>query len=194
MTNKKPVDPDLADFDDEPVVQESEKPAPKKEQPGIGHPSYTDLEAQLNTAEAKSNEYFEKLLRQQAELDNVRKRGERDLVQAHKFALEKFALELLPVVDNLERALEQKMVEAAAALQQGVELTLKILQGALEKFGIKVINPVNQMFDPAFHEAMSAQPVADKPPGTVLTVLQKGYQLNERLLRPALVIVSKAVE
>lgn len=162
--------------------------------PALAHPSYEEMEAQLNVAEAKINEYKEKVLRGQAEMDNLHRRMEREVAQTHKYALERFVKEFLPVVDNLERSLEQKGADDLAAVYKGVELTLQGLQKALEKFAIKPIDPLGEAFNPTLHEAMSTQEQADKTPGTVVAVLQKGYLLNDRLVRPALVIVAKAPE
>lgn len=159
------------------------------QKPALGHKSYDELLQQLEETDEKANENWEKFMRLQAEMENLRKRNERDLSQAHKYALERFAGELLPVYDNLERALEQKSEDQN--LRTGVELTLKVFQSVFEKFSIKAINPLGETFDPSTSEAMSME-VSDQPAGTVVKVLQKGYQLNDRLLRPALVIVAKA--
>jgi len=134
------------------------------------------------------------LLRQQAEMDNVRRRGSRELEEAHKYALKNFAQELLPVKDSLE------MEQAAAAqpdvdvttLQEGGALILKLLGNALEKFGVQEINPLGEKFNPEWHEAMLMQPMPNVEPSTVLVVHQKGYQLNGRLLRAARVVISQA--
>jgi molecular chaperone GrpE len=153
-----------------------------------------DLQALLTDARSKADEHWEQCLRLQAELENLRKRAERDLAQAHKFALEKFAAELLPVRDSLEMGVAAATEDSAsvAHLREGSELTLKLLTSALEKFNIKEINPLNEKFNPEYHEAMSLQERADVPPNTVVTVVQKGYLLNDRLIRPAMVIVSRA--
>jgi molecular chaperone GrpE len=153
-----------------------------------------DLQALLTDARSKADEHWEQCLRLQAELENLRKRAERDLAQAHKFALEKFAAELLPVRDSLEMGVAAATEDSAsvAHLREGSELTLKLLTSALEKFNIQEINPLNEKFNPEYHEAMSMQERADVPPNTVVTVVQKGYLLNDRLIRPAMVIVSRA--
>jgi len=154
----------------------------------------TELATLLEDARNKADENWNLCLRLQADLDNLRKRSERDLANAHKFALERFAQELLPVRDSLEMGL----VTAAdgqvdpARLQEGVELTLQMLTTALGKFGITEIDPQLERFNPDFHQAMSIQERADVEPNTVVTVVQKGYLLNDRLLRPAMVIVSHA--
>ena len=152
------------------------------------------LTSMLEDARSKADENWNQCLRLQAELENLRKRSERDLANAHKYALERFALELLPVRDSLEMGLS-----AASAgevdpekLKEGVELTLQLLTGALDKFAIREIDPQGERFNPEFHQAMSMQERADVEPNTVVTVVQKGYLLNDRLLRPAMVIVSSA--
>lgn len=148
------------------------------------------LQAEL--AAAKKNE-SEAMLRARAEMENVRRRVEQDVEKAHKFALEKFAGEILPVIDNLERAIDlsNKDDPALTATLEGVELTLKSLINAVNKFGIAVVNDVNVPFDPSVHEAMSMIDSNDVKPNHVINVIQKGYTLNGRLLRPAMVIVSK---
>ena len=154
------------------------------------------LTQQLQAAEHQAESYKDNLLRVRAETENARKRMERDLDNARKFALEKIATELLSVNDSLELGVEAAAKENASleSVQEGMNLTLKQLQNILEKFGILEINPVNQKFDPQFHEAMAMQAVPNVESGTVLFVAQKGYQLNERLLRPARVIVAKTLE
>ncbi len=153
-----------------------------------------ELQALLTDARTKADEHWEQCLRLQAELENLRKRSARDLAQAHKFALEKFAAELLPVRDSLEMGVAAAAEESASVehLREGSELTLKMLTAALEKFNINEINPLNEKFNPEYHEAMSMQERADVAPNTVVTVVQKGYLLNDRLIRPAMVIVSRA--
>lgn len=157
-------------------------------------PDHVELTALLEDARGKADEHWDMVVRLQAELDNLRKRGERDLANAHKFALERFAGELLPVKDSLEMGLAAFDAEGAdpAKLQEGVALTLQMLTAALEKFAIVEVNPQDEPFDPDFHQAMSIQERADVEPNTVVTVVQKGYTLNGRLIRPAMVIVSKA--
>ncbi|WP_116367474.1 nucleotide exchange factor GrpE [Parahaliea mediterranea] len=133
-------------------------------------------------------------LRAQAEAQNAKRRAELDVEKARKFALEGFARELLPVVDNLERALESAAGDEAQvkAIAEGVELTLKSLQDALKRFNIVAVDPQGEPFDPQLHQAMSMVENPDVEPNTVIAVMQKGYTLNERLVRPAMVMVSKA--
>lgn len=156
--------------------------------------SAEELMQQLNEARAKADENWDKALRLQAELDNSQRRAQRDVENAHKYALEKFALELLPVKDSLEMGLaaaEGSDHEVADKLREGTELTLKMLAGAMNKFGITEVDPQGQPFNPEQHQAMTMQPSEEYSPNTVMAVMQKGYLLNERLLRPAMVVVSK---
>ena len=148
--------------------------------------------AALAAAEAKAAENWNSYLRAVAELDNYRKRMDRELDNARKYAVERFAQELVGVVDSLEAGINAGAAASGSALLEGSTATLKQLLRAFDKAGIKVIDPEGQPFDPAWHEAMVAQASHDKPPNTVLAVIQKGYSLNGRLLRPARVVVSKA--
>lgn len=152
-----------------------------------------ELQQQLAAAEEKANQYWERLLRLQAEMDNLQRRVERDVANAHKYALEKFVLELLPIVDTLERALATHSDDESGSgtLLDGVSLTLKMFHAGLEKFGVQQVDPMGQPFNPELHQAVSTQVDCDAKPGTVISVLQKGYLLNSRLVRPALVVVSK---
>jgi molecular chaperone GrpE len=152
-----------------------------------------DIEAALAEAERKAEAHRNDYIRLAAELENVRKRMQRDLAQAHKFAIDKFALELLPVRDSLEMGLSAAGGDARA-LREGVEITLKQFTDALGKHGITEVDPAGEPFNPEFHEAMAMQPSDEAAPDTVLTVVQKGYVLNGRLLRPARVIVARAPE
>ena len=147
----------------------------------------------LAEARREAQEHLDRALRAQAELENVRRRAERDLAQAHKFALERFVSELLPVKDSLELGLAASAEEGAttAGIAEGVELTLRMFEQAMEKFGVESIDPAGDPFNPEYHQAMTMQESDGAEPGTVLTVVQKGYLLNERLVRPAMVIVAK---
>ncbi len=133
-------------------------------------------------------------LRSQADAQNVKRRAEQDVEKARKFGLEQFARELLPVVDNLERALESTVgnEENVKPIAEGVELTLKSFLDALRKFNIEAVEPMGEPFDPNLHQAMSMVENPDVEPNSVIAVMQKGYTLNGRLLRPAMVMVSKA--
>lgn len=158
-------------------------------------PEASELAKQLAECQMKAQENWDTALRARAALDNAEKRASRDLEHAHKFALEGFAKSLLPVVDSLERGLEAAgSDDAIKALRHGIELTLKMLVDTLKKYHVEPIDPVDQVFDPTLHEALTAQPSDTVPAHTVMTVVQKGYTLHGRLLRPAQVIVSKGNE
>ena len=148
------------------------------------------LQEMIRKLELQAQEHYDAWLRAKAEADNIRKRAQADVANAHKYAVEGFATELLPVRDALEAALatENSTLES---LRQGVELTLKQVNAAFDKFAIREINPVGEKFDPHRHQAMTTVE-SDRAPNTVVHVLQKGYTLNDRILRPALVTVSKA--
>lgn len=153
-----------------------------------------ELELALAAAQATVADQKDSVIRAKAEVDNVRRRSAQDVEKARKFALEKFAGELLPVVDNLERAIDavDKEDEAQKAMLEGVELTLQSFLSTLEKFEVKAVDPKDQPFNPELHQAMSMQEVPGVAPNTVIAVMQKGYELNGRLIRPAMVMVSKA--
>jgi molecular chaperone GrpE len=157
---------------------------------GADGPANDVLEA-VAAAQSKAQENWNNYMRAVAELDNYRKRAEREVDQARKYAIERFAQELLPVGDALEASMRSGSANPTALLE-GAQATLKELNRAFDKAGIKVIDPTGQPFDPNWHEAMVAQESRDTPPNTVISVIQKGYSLNGRLLRPARVIVSKA--
>jgi molecular chaperone GrpE len=149
-------------------------------------------EEALAEAMATAEENWSKYLRVVAELDNLRKRHTRELENARRYGVEGLAAELLSVVDSLEMALETGLEAPAESLLEGGQATLKQLQTAMEKYGIKVVSPEGEPFNPEFHEALSMQPSDTAEPDSVLTVVQRGYELNGRLLRPARVIVAKA--
>ncbi|MBS0359203.1 MAG: nucleotide exchange factor GrpE, partial [Proteobacteria bacterium] len=171
------------------------KPAEEKVTASAGileHPSYKALEEKLTESEKKVHENWEKVTRVMADLENARRRAQKAVEDAHKYGQEKLLKELLPVVDSLEQALQASGAEATVkAIRDGVELTLKMLLSVLEKFSVKPLNPIGEAFNPHFHEAMMMQEHADAAPGTILTVMQKGYLIQDRVMRPALVIVSK---
>jgi molecular chaperone GrpE len=151
-----------------------------------------DPTAALAAAEARASENRNSYLRAVAELENFRKRSEREIENARKFAIERFAQELVTVGDALEAGINAGSANPGPALLEGAQATLRQLHRAFDKAGIKIIDPKGLPFDPEWHEAMVAQESADQPANTVLSVIQKGYSLNGRLLRPARVIVSKA--
>ncbi len=151
-----------------------------------------DMSEALKSAEAELVQHREAMLRMQAEMDNLRKRLIRDQERSRKFALENIMKDLLQVRDSLERGLEMVQGEASAeSLREGQELTLKMLSKVLADHGLEEIDPSGQPFDPEQHEAMTMLPSAEQPENTVLEVLQKGYRLHDRLIRPARVIVSR---
>ena len=150
------------------------------------------LQQLLVEADQRAKDHWEQYLRAAAELDNVRKRAQRDIEAANRYGLEKFAAELLPVKDSLELAVQNSDRANARSLREGQEATLQLLARALEKLGVTVIDPLGEPFDPARHEAMMAQPSNTAEPNSVLKVVQPGYELNGRLLRPARVIVARA--
>jgi len=152
-----------------------------------------ELEAELAKEKASAAEFKDAALRAKADADNIRRRAAIDVDKAKKFALEKFANELLPVIDNMERGLAHvdKENEALLPLIEGIELTAKSLESALEKFGVKAVNPEGEVFNPELHQAMSMVENPDVAANTVIAVMQKGYELNGRLIRPAMVMISK---
>lgn len=164
-------------------------PAAQAAENTANSPAEGDLATRLQKAEQEAQDHREAWLRAKAEGDNIRKRAQTEVSNAHKFALESFAAELLPVKDSLEAALATETV-TVESLKSGDELTLKQLRAALEKFNIVEVNPVGQKFDPHRHQAISMVE-AEAEANTVVQVLQKGYLLHDRVLRPALVTVAK---
>ncbi|EAQ98362.1 nucleotide exchange factor GrpE [Congregibacter litoralis] len=161
---------------------------------GGGSDAELSLEDQLEKLQEEVGLARDQALRAQAEAQNAQRRADQDVEKARKFALERFCSELLPVVDNLERALDAINGDdpALSSIAEGVDLTLKSFVGALGKFQIVQLDPAGEPFDPQLHQAMSMIENPDAEPNTVLTVMQKGYTLNGRLVRPAMVMVSKA--
>ena len=154
------------------------------------------LQAECDRLRKEVEGLKDQALRAQAEMQNVRRRAELDVEKAHKFALERFVRELLPVVDGLEKAVENSLVEEGGderlvRIHEGVEMTLNMFVSVLEKFSVQQINPLGAPFDPQRHEAMSMVDAPDAEPNSVVAVMQKGYVLNERLVRPAMVVVAR---
>lgn len=160
----------------------------------LSHSNYIELEEKLTLAEQQVHENWEKAARAVAELDNVRRRAEKDIANAHRYALEKFVTGLLPVIDSLEQALQLADKENQSAMYEGLDLTMKLLLSAMEKQGVIQLDPMGEAFNPEEHEAMAMQEFPDLKPNTVANVFQKGYKLSERVIRPARVIVAKALE
>ena len=152
------------------------------------------LQKQLAQAEKKASENWDKVLRIQAEMDNLKRRTQKDLDSAHKYGLEKFAKELLNVIDSLELGIQAATSDdpEVLKLKEGSELTIKQFETVFAKFNIEAIDPIGQPFNPEFHQAMSMQPAEDAEPNSVINVFQKGYVLNGRLIRPAMVVVAQA--
>lgn len=152
------------------------------------------LQEALARAEARAEEYHDQLLRARAEVENMRRRTEREIANIHKYATEKFAAEILPIKDSLELALDAMKNETVDIdkVREGLELKIRMLDAVLGKFGIKEVNPVGEKFNPEFHEAMTVAAGGESAPNTVLTVHQKGYLIHDRLIRPAMVVVSGA--
>lgn len=194
---------------DEPAVEEAEAPGtgddgPAAEEAAGGSPAEAAaeespgarierLEQELADARAQADDYWERLVRSEAEKDNIRKRAQKDVDTARKQSLEKLAAELLAVRDSLEMGVNAAHEDEAdvAKIREGTELTLRMLTQAMEKFSIEEINPEGEKFNPDLHQAMSMQEVEGYEPNTVISVMQKGYRLEDRLLRPALVMVAK---
>ncbi len=171
-------------------LENSHKDEAKLESP---EKNANSLEVQLEEAQAKATENWDSYLRAKAEMDNLRRRNSKDVENAHKYGIEKFVTELLPVLDSIGMGLATEDA-SAESLREGMELTMSMLNKMMEKLAIEEIDPLNEKFDAAKHQAMTMQPSADVEPNTVIAVMQKGYSLNERLIRPAMVMVSKAVE
>ncbi|MGR9045692.1 MAG: nucleotide exchange factor GrpE [Gammaproteobacteria bacterium] len=173
---------------------EGVKEKERKEQAALPEVSIEDLTKKLEQAERKADENWDKALRMQAEMENLKKRIQKDLENAHKYALEGFVKELLPVIDSLELGLQAASgdSEQVQKFREGTELTLKQFESVFAKFNIEIIDPLGQPFNPELHQAMAMQPSADAEPNSVINVFQKGYVLNGRLIRPAMVVVAKA--
>lgn len=161
----------------------------------LEYPDHDQLESKLTEVERQMHDYWNKYTRAQAEMENIQRRAERDVANARKFGNEKIITELLAVIDSLERGLEGKADiegdELALRVYEGLELTRDLMMSTMEKFGVVQIRPVGETFDPSQHEAISMVPSEGAKPNTVIEVMQPGYSLNERLIRPAMVVVAK---
>ena len=170
----------------EEIADESSEKIEKKDE------SIDDLRVKLTILQDESKLNLDKAVRAQAEMENLRKRTVRDIENAHKYALEKFVQELLPVIDSLELGLSASAeVENVDDLRKGMDLTLEMIKKVMEKFGIAIVEAQGQKFNPELHEAVSTQEAGEYKPGEVVAVMQKGYTLNDRLIRPAMVVVAK---
>lgn len=171
--------------------RETQNESGRTEQSAESGDELDSLRQQVSVLEQRANDATDRMLRAQAELDNVRKRSSRDIENAHKYALDKFVGELLPVLDSLELGINAAdNAEDSSALKEGMDLTRKKFADVLQKFGVVVIDPQGEKFNPEQHEAVSMQPREGVESGMVISVMQKGYELNGRLIRPAMVMVS----
>lgn len=178
--------------DETETVPEQTEEAPLAEEVVTEENKIEALTQEIEALKLAAAENLDKAMRALAELENVRKRTARDIENAHKYALERFIAELLPIMDSMSFGISASdNAEDIAGLREGMDLTLKMFSTTLEKFGVKVIDPQGEKFNPDRHEAVYTQELADVEPGTVISVAQKGYELNGRLVRPAIVIVAK---
>jgi molecular chaperone GrpE len=186
-----PADPGAS----EGVAPTPDAGAPHDLEPGT---DIQQLQAELEKVRAEAAENLDRFLRARAETENMRKRAELDVAATRKFAIERFASEIIAVRDSLELArmveLPQGSNPAVQKMHEGLDLTLKLLDGIFQKFGLTLIDPPGQKFDPERHQAISMVDSAEVPPGHVVNVVQKGFLLNDRLLRPAMVVVARAAE
>ncbi|WP_444996056.1 nucleotide exchange factor GrpE [Aliikangiella sp. IMCC44359] len=181
----------MSDNEDLQSAEENQEVAPEEQKLTFEEQVET-LTAELNKALEEAETHKDVAVRAKAESENIRRRAEREVSNASKFALERFAKEILAVVDSLEKALEHPVEgEAQTSMKEGIELTYKLLIDTLNKFSIEQIDPLGDAFDPGLHEAMVMQESAEHEPNSVMNVIQMGYSLNGRLIRPARVIVAK---
>ena len=164
------------------------------EAPNLGeNPAGATLEAELERLRGEADRFRDEMLRARAELENVRKRAQRDVEAAHKYGVEKLIEALLPVKDSLDLGIDAARGSTdVASLRDGMEMTVQMFDAALSRLGVQVVAEVGVRFDPEQHQAMMMEPSASAEAGSVLRVLQKGYRLNDRLVRPAMVVVAKA--
>ncbi|MGQ4878180.1 nucleotide exchange factor GrpE [Billgrantia sp. LNSP4103-1] len=185
-------EPVQGELDDAVGLGDGEATASEEPSTVSDNPEADMLAAQVEELEQSLAEAKDQALRAAAEAQNVRRRAEQEAEKARKFALERFVKELLPVVDSLEKALESMGEDATEAHREGVAMTLKMQQDVLAKFGVETLEPTGEPFDPQYHEAMAMVPNPELEPNSVMEVVQKGYTLNGRLVRPAMVVVSQA--
>jgi molecular chaperone GrpE len=193
LNGKQKAEESMQEHEGAPAAATDQNGAPEGEHPqALGTATVVDVEKELQAALDKANENYDLFLRAKAEGDNVRRRAQEDVAKAHKFAVESFAESLVPVIDSLEKALEATNA-TPEAMREGVELTLKQLKAAFEKSNLKEINPVGEKFDPHRHQAISMVPAPEGIGANhVVTVLQKGWTIADRTLRPALVTVAQS--
>ncbi|WP_136249072.1 nucleotide exchange factor GrpE [Halomonas borealis] len=184
------VEPEPVEGELEGAAETTEEGAEAK----ADNPEAEMLAAKVEELEQALEETKDQSMRTAAEAQNVRRRAEQETEKARKFALEKFVKELLPVIDSLEKALEAMGDDATEAHREGVSMTLKMQQDVLGKFGVEAVDPQGEPFDPQYHEAVAMVPNPEMEPNSVMEVMQKGYLLNGRLVRPAMVVVSQAAD
>jgi len=189
----KGVDPEAVSTSEETIDSFVEEAAEAEQDNAEAEKSAEDLHTLLEAARQKADEHYGQLMRAHAEMENLKRRHAQEIEKAHKFALDRFVAELLGVWDSLELGNAAAQDESAdvTKLREGTELTLKMLADVMGKFGVQQISPEGEPFNPELHQAVSMQPRDDLPPNTVTTVIQKGYTLNDRLVRPAMVMVSQ---
>lgn len=189
----KPQSEQAADINDIDAAEQETEEELEPEETSEPLSEVDELRLQVEQANSKAEQNWDAVLRTRAEMENLRKRQSRELENAHKYALDKMAMELLPVRDTLEMGVAAANADEAemSKIVEGTELTLKMLTQSMEKFNIVEVNPEGEKFNPELHQAISVQEGTDKDANTVLVVMQKGYTLNERLLRPAMVVIAK---
>ena len=182
-----------SEIEDEDLLDEelTEDKETNQHNPALEHPSYAELEEKLTLAEQEAYENREKFARVSAELSNVQRRAVQDVEKAHLYGQKKLIESFLPVIDSLEQALQLSEAESSTGMQEGLALTLKLFVDAMKKVDVEQIDPQGLIFNPHEHEAMSMQAVPNVEPNTIFNVFQKGYKLNDRVIRPARVIVAK---
>lgn len=180
------------DVNEDELFDSEEELSEEHDAGALDYPDHAALEKKLTLAEQQAHENWEKSVRALAELDNVRRRAERDVANAHRYGVEKLISSLIPVIDSLEQALQLAEKQNDSAMHEGLQLTMKLFLDVLEKQGVSQLDPSGELFNPQEHEAMSVQEVADAAPNSILAVFQKGYRLSDRIIRPARVIVAKA--
>ena len=192
--NLKSDNQSASKLDQEDTVENLDEPEESESDAATISTDPDQLQERLKAAELAADKARDDLLRVQAEMQNLRRRTEQDVERAHKYGIEKFSTELLVVADNLERALNsasESKDESAKAILDGVSLTLKSLNDCFAKASIVAVDPLGEPFDPQLHQAIATQESPDSEPNSVIEVIQKGYTLNDRVIRPAMVMVSK---
>ncbi len=189
ITEQDNNQPSVQDTDQQAAEADAEQPQADAE-PQV---AVEELAQELAKAQATIKDYWDQIMRLNAEIDNNRKRAQRDIEHAHKYAISNLIESLLPVTDSMELGLDASQADTASldSIREGMTMTLNMFQQTLEKNGVQTVDPLGQKFNPEHHQAMSMQEDAEAEPNTVLTVMQKGYLLNDRLVRPAMVVVSK---